>query len=787
LSKYKIEGERREMRVFLKAFILVSLTMLLFSTLAFLPLSSGAIQHYGQPRLDDAYLVTITTPSAERAAFEACQVEMLPDMLMSVDISALMAEHQIMYASPGYQYCYIGVNCRDCVPDDAGQPDAGRALDPLNWTAFRQALAWAGLSLAQKSAFINEVFGYLLVTAVNNPVPPALGYWSNTVLEDPGGDFARAAEILEDAGFTISGGKLYTPSGNLIRDEIAVLSPGYFESFSMFFCQKWADQWDNFFHVYLGLSNCRFVYYQISTSTLIERAFTLRNFDLYFLCWGLGRFPDYLYDFYHSSQEGPDQNNAPGIADPALDAQLEILKWGTDHAAQVAACWEAQRLLVEELVPCVYLYSRTYYNAFKNYSYYDSGNPAYLVNMVNMPGYGADNNWMWGLMHWSTADVGGTLKYCNTGNVAELHPGWASWTYEWNILNRVEDGLLSLKPDNLEDLPWIASSWSSRPFVWPDLGVTDGQVVRFQIRDGVLWHDLYPVTVYDIQFALEFMRNYPRYASTWQYLLWSQIVDPCTIDVYLNTTSPWILEDLANVALLFPEHIYGPEGWLEENGYDPINADVWSINYNVGEARKALVGCGPYVFDYFDPSIGVAHVVNFQHYWVDGPLKQSFITPQRVDPDNTFQFYVEIANTGSIDNVTGDFVPAVIDYVNVTLDGEFLLQIPGFVLQPFAQIILGPYEMALPAGLHYLGCQMIAYGETYNNYQSPVWVTLKEDVNLDIYVCIDDIFASAKAFGSQPPPLLGNERWDERCDMNGDYYIGIDDIFNIAHYFGWGI
>jgi ABC-type transport system substrate-binding protein len=407
--------------------------------------------------------------------------------------------------------------------------------------------------------------------------------------------------------------------------------------------------------------------------------------------------------------------------------------------------------------------------------------------MVNMPGYGADNNWMWGLMHWSTADVGGTLKYCNTGNVAELHPGWASWTYEWNILNRVEDGLLSLKPDNLEDLPWIASSWSSRPFVWPDLGVTDGQVVRFQIRDGVLWHDLYPVTVYDIQFALEFMRNYPRYASTWQYLLWSQIVDPCTIDVYLNTTSPWILEDLANVALLFPEHIYGPEGWLEENGYDPINADVWSINYNVGEARKALVGCGPYVFDYFDPSIGVAHVVNFQHYWVDGPLKQSFITPQRVDPDNTFQFYVEIANTGSIDNVTGDFVPAVIDYVNVTLDGEFLLQIPGFVLQPFAQIILGPYEMALPAGLHYLGCQMIAYGETYNNYQSPVWVTLKEDVNLDIYVCIDDIFASAKAFGSQPPPLLGNERWDERCDMNGDYYIGIDDIFNIAHYFGWGI
>jgi hypothetical protein len=36
------------------------------------------------------------------------------------------------------------------------------------------------------------------------------------------------------------------------------------------------------------------------------------------------------------------------------------------------------------------------------------------------------------------------------------------------------------------------------------------------------------------------------------------------------------------------------------------------------------------------------------------------------------------------------------------------------------------------------------------------------------------------AFGSQPPPFQGYERWNGLCDVNGDYCVGIDDIFQIA-------
>ncbi|MEM1589128.1 MAG: ABC transporter substrate-binding protein [Candidatus Bathyarchaeia archaeon] len=742
------------------------------------------IEHYGHPRLDEAYMKVVLTPDAQCASFEACDVEMLPDMITRTHILKLMRENQILLASPGYHYCYIAMNCRDYVPCDYNQPDCGRPLAPLNWTDFRQALAWAGLSMAEKEQAILEIYGGPIVTPVCSPVPPIYGFWYNDALVCPGCNFTKAWEILQASGFYIQDGLLYQPNGNPVRDEIEVLSPAPAPT-SVAFTQKWVDKWNKFFGEYLGVTNCKFKNNPIATDTLIERAFDYRNFDLYFLCWGLGRYPDYLYDFFHSSMEGPGNNNAPGIKDPTLDHYLEILKWGTVREEKIQACHIAQKLLVEDLVPCVYLYSRTYYTAFKNYTYYNPADPRHLVNMVNMKGLGADNGWTWALMHWNTAPTGGMLKYCLTGNVYEFHPGWAEWAYEWDVLNRVLDGLLALNPYTLEDIPWIAGSWSIEPFEWEPLNVY-GQKIRFTIREGVLWHDYKPVTVEDIKFAMDFIKNFPRYESIWQYILWSQIVDPYTIDIYLNTTSQFIYADLAGIALMFPKHIYGPGGWLETHGYDPINAEVWTIDYNVGEARKALVGCGPYVFDYFDPTTNIVHVVKFTKYWVDGPLKQDFIMPARIDPDQTFLYNVTIINTGSIDEETGEIVPAVIDGIKIYVDGMLELEIAGpIVLGPFESKTFGPYELELEPGLHEIKCETYAYEELYDTYTKKVWATLKQDINLDIYVGIDDIFAAAKAFGSQPPPFPGHERWDERCDINGDYYVGIDDIFAIARKFGW--
>jgi hypothetical protein len=60
---------------------------------------------------------------------------------------------------------------------------------------------------------------------------------------------------------------------------------------------------------------------------------------------------------------------------------------------------------------------------------------------------------------------------------------------------------------------------------------------------------------------------------------------------------------------------------------------------------------------------------------------------------------------------------------------------------------------------------------------------LREDVNGDGSVGIDDIFEAALAFGSSP----GHPRWNEKADVNLDDIVDLLDMFLIASKFGTGL
>ncbi len=742
------------------------------------------IQKVGQPRLDEAFMKVIQDPDAATTAFQLCEVEFYPDMIRKQNVYKLLAENQTLLASPAFHYCYIAMNTRSYVPDDAGQPDAGRPLAPLNWTDFRMALLWAGLSHAEKEAAILEIYGGPLVTAVDSFVPPAYGVWHYEPPTPPGCQYAEAKAMLEASGFTIAGSLLIQPNGVPVRDIIEVIGPAGTPT-SNAFTQKWVDKWNDFVDNFLMVTNCNFWHNPIDFNQEIVRAYTYRNFDMFFLCYGLGRFTDYLYSLFHSSQDFPDGDNCYGIHDAELDALLETVMFGTVYEEKLQASLDVQQMLLEELVPGVTIYSRTYFTAFKDYRPYTGPESPYLVNAVNQKGYGADNGWTWGLLHWHNQPTGGSVKYVLGYALASLHPGWATSAYEWDVLNRIEDGLMALSPE-LGDMPWMCSYWKVEPFIWEPLNV-DGIKIRFQLREGLKWQDGMPITVEDIKFAMQHIFNYPRLNTIWQYMLWSQIVDPCTIDIYLNTTSQYMVYNVAGVALEFPKHIY--------DRADSVNASLWEIDYEDWTGvpppaaypfMKALIGCGPYVFDYWSPSTNIAHIVKYQEYFVDTPIKQYFIHLQRVDPGEV-EYSVVVVNTGSKDASTEELVTAHVDAIEITLDGEIFQIIPGFDIDPFEVKVFGPYTVEVEIGNHYLDCHTYVDGVLVDTYESPLWMTLKEDVNMNINVGVDDIFAAAAAFGSQPPPFAGWERWDERCDMFGDYYVGIDDIFDIAVNFGWGL
>jgi hypothetical protein len=338
-------------------------------------------------------------------------------------------------------------------------------------------------------------------------------------------------------------------------------------------------------------------------------------------------------------------------------------------------------------------------------------------------------------------------------------------------------------------------------FDWPALNIVDGTAVTFQLRDDVYWHDGQQVTVDDVKFAFDFMYNFPGLSAIWEHLAWTEVLDPCTIRAYMNVTSQYILYDLAGVALYFPEHIYshapvaGPYA-----GEDPVTAPVWEITYSdwqgvappvypfMTQEMKALIGCGPYVFDYYDPSTEIAHVVRYPNYWIDVPVKQQFITfargdkSQRVEVGEELEYWVQIINAGT--KVLGQLEPIFIDFIELTVDGQVVDIIPGpIVLAPFeTSIMYGPFFTTFVAkGPHYLDCHTWEEGTIIDEYQFPIYVTIAEDINYDYVVDIFDIVILGLAFGSSP----GDANWDSRGDLVKDFVIDIFDIVRIALNFGW--
>ena len=786
------------------ASIVMALIAIMFASMTSVPSGFAQVQRVGMPRFDEIHAIVESDPDVAWERFKAGEFDFLPDIIRYHIIEEAGTLDHETFSMPGFHVCYMGINTRDYVPDDAEQPDAGRPLAPLNWTAFRQALAWAAPSMEEKEAHITEIYGPGVVVPSYTIIPEALGIWHNPDVEKPGGDFPKAWEILEGAGFTIDGGILYQPNGVAVRDEIIVQSPSEAPT-SVEFCQRFVDKWNEFFGTYLGVTNCVFVNSPIPFNTEVVNAFYYRNFDLYWLCWGLSRFPDFIYDFFHSSQDFPWGYNSPGIADPDLDAAIETVKWGLVYEEKIQACYEAQRLLVEVLVPYVYFYHRIYWCIARG------NTPDAIVNVINMKGVGADNGWTWNLAHWAASPTGGTVKYILGAEPDNLHPGWADSAYEIWLLDRITEGLTAVNPD-LMDIPFIAVDWSMETFDWEPLNIFNGTKVTFRIREGARWQDGWPITVEDIKFSWEFMKNFPRFYSTYAYLMWIEIHDPNTITAYLNITSQYIVYDYSGLGLYWPKHIYNPE-WHPTR--DTINDAVWEISWQdwmsdytgpipdevagwtpgdpppTGLPLKALTNAGPYYFVEWNPAAVTAVVRKNPNYWVYSPVAVGIDAAARIDPETDYPFEVVIQNLGAKDAAGETEVPVSIDFFDVLIDGEVATTVTvGASIDPFdfARYAVPGEVLNLPEGVHEVTIQVYETGDPVNPIAETtltIYVTIREDLNYDIKVDIKDIFTIAKAFGSSPPPFPGSERWDERADINDDFKVDIRDIFAIAKQFGW--
>lgn len=538
----------------------------------------------------DALRVSIYTRAVETQGARALQmgdIDVLcgiyggfPDLSFN-DIIKLDQEGFTITIAPWFHYCHFGFNMRKWP-----------FMQDATGNAFRHATA----HLVPKEEIIEALFMYPWGNATERwdyLLASGQDAWLNPNIDKHPYSIDEAVSILSSAGYTfvdntptqglpssiVSAGTedhWLAPNGTQLP-VIKVFSPLHTQAPTSYTLVNMTVERMNA----AGLTSV--VHEPMEFATYMDMVEVDHDFDMYFCCWHLDSHPAFLYNTYHSSQDFPWGDNFDGIHDSALDAQLEVIQSSTDITEIRDAVANAQMLL-SELLPRIPIYSRNIVGAF---------NPN-LDGIVNMYGYGANNQWTVLNIHHQGIPLGATLNWGLSGEPSFLSPARTDNDYSLEVLGRIFDGLLAKNPETGELMPWIASNWNIEPWTAP--GDIPGMNITFWLRDDVCWQDNNPFTAEDIKFSLEYIQQH-ELRELWPKNLVEVVVPPANsyvVQVYVNTSSYWLLYDIAEAATLFPKHIW-------ESVSDPINFEPWNEDHPTEEGLSQLIGTGPFYFVEYVP------------------------------------------------------------------------------------------------------------------------------------------------------------------------------------------
>ncbi len=544
----------------LSASILLTLLAALPASAAFDP---GA---YGVPKVKDLYLVILRDPDAQLLALEGGKIDMLSDLARPVDIAALSKNPAVdMSLASGFHAFFLGFNARTF---------------PWSEAELRRAACQA----IPRERIVRDLFsGYAEPLATY--LPPVSPYFEpgvTTYAYDP----AAAAKRLADAGWTKGGdGVLVSPDGRAVPPQ-KILSPtASVAPTTTEIAVRAAEALTS-----IGIPTTA---EPMDFSTMLARL-DKRNFGMYVMAWSMGKDPDSLYSFYSSKMDVPGGYNLSGVQDTALDDVLDRLKFAPDGTAAAAAASEAQKML-SDLVPAVPLYSRYSISAIRKG----------WKNVFTSERTTADNLWTLLAMEPESGPMR-PLYLAQTDEPRALSPFTSTTAYDWQILGMIYDGLMASDPETLEDMPWLATSWSVSDEEGPEGMRT---ALAFTLREGVVWQDGRPFTSADAAATIEFLRKneVPRYYDSVMHVEAIETPDDHTLKVTMKNRSFWHLHGIGGLPI-FPKHVLETvkewRTWLPAGEKSPDD-----------QTLTGLVGTGPFVFREYRPGEYVRMTAN-ETFWL---------------------------------------------------------------------------------------------------------------------------------------------------------------------------
>ena len=263
-------------------------------------------------------------------------------------------EGVVSYTNPDNGVFYLSFNMRK---------------DPYSFPEFRQAVDM----LIDKEFVADKILQGSVIPAYST-VPNGNVFWWNEGVETPFVGMSRedrvngAVKLLKDAGWTWSsepfwdedrddvtnGEGLRMPNGELMP-ETTILGPGPAYDPQRASFNQWISEWMRELGMPVESELTGF-------NTILGPVFTTADYDMYILGWGLTIYPDYLCDFFHSSQgvvEGGELvgYNTPGLNDADFDAACDTFLAETDVGRAQEQVYTLQDILAD-LRPYVPLFYR---------------------------------------------------------------------------------------------------------------------------------------------------------------------------------------------------------------------------------------------------------------------------------------------------------------------------------------------------------------------------------------------------------------------------------------------